>query len=338
MPAEPIIVEVKRGKSVESRHRVHVCVSDLEGNLLIRHGDETLPVFPRSAIKPIQAIPLVESGAADAFDLSPFQLSLACASHNGARLHADAVQAWLADLGLTESAMVCAGHWSINQSALIDQVTAGVVPSQRHNNCSGKHCGLLTLARHLGVPLEGYERPDHPVQQRLLGVLEAMTATRLDMASAGTDGCGIPTIPVPLGHLALGYANWADPSEQPVARREAIDSISQAIWDHPMAMAGEGRLCSVLNALRRTDGVDLLVKTGAEGVYCAALPGLGLGVALKAEDGATRASEGALMAVLDRMGLFDLVRPETRQSIDRLRHPTVTSWDGTPVGAINAVF
>ena len=138
--------------------------------------------------------------------------------------------------------------------------------------------------------------------------------------------------------MALGYANWADPSEQPIARREAIARISDAIWDHPLAMAGEGRVCSALNALKRTDGVELLVKTGAEGVYCAALPGLGLGVALKAEDGATRASEAALLAVLDRMGLFDLVRPETRQKINRLRHPTITSWDGAPVGAVNAVF
>jgi len=338
MPAEPIIVEVKRGKGVESKHRVHICVSDLEGNLLIRHGDETLPVFPRSAIKPIQAIPLVESGAADAFNLTPFQLSLACASHNGAPLHADAVEAWLMDLGLAERDLVCAGHWSINQPALIEQVQAGLVPSQRHNNCSGKHCGLLTLALHLKAPLHGYAKPDHPVQQRLLGVLEAMTATQLDMATAGTDGCGIPTVPVPLGHLALGYANWADPSEQPIGRRDAIDRISHAIWDHPLAMAGEGRLCSVLNALKRSDGVEVLVKTGAEGVYCAALPGLGLGVALKAEDGATRASEAALIAVLDRIGLFDLVRAETRPKIDALRHPIVTSWDGEQVGEIGSIF
>ena len=184
MPKEPVVVEVVRGQMVESSHRVHVCVTNLDGNLILRYGDETLPVFPRSAIKPIQALPLVESGAADAFGLTPFQLSLACASHNGEALHTNAVVAWLEQLGLSENSMVCAGHWSLRQHVLIEQVQNDKQVRQRHNNCSGKHCGLLTLAKHIGAPLHGYERPDHPVQQRLLGTLEAMTVTRLDMATA----------------------------------------------------------------------------------------------------------------------------------------------------------
>ncbi len=338
MPKEPVVVEVVRGQMVETSHRVHVCVSNLDGNLILRYGDETLPVFPRSAIKPIQALPLVESGAADAFGLTPFQLSLACASHNGEALHTNAVVAWLEQLGLSENSMVCAGHWSSRQHVLIEQVQNDEQVRQRHNNCSGKHCGLLTLAKHIGAPLNGYERPDHPVQQRLLGTLEAMTATRLDMAKAAVDGCGIPTIPVPLGHLALGFANWADPSEQPLARRHAIKQISNAIWDHPLAMAGTGRLCSRLNALHRSDAVDLIVKVGAEGVYCAAMPGLGYGLALKVEDGATHASEATLVAVLDRLGVFDTVSAETRDQINVLRHPGIKTWAGDKVGKVNVRF
>lgn len=350
----PLIIDVTRGSGVESRHRVHAVVSDCHGHVSLSYGDEGLAIFPRSAIKPLQALPLVESGAARALNLSPFQLSLACASHNGEPLHTDAVADWLNQLGVDEGQLICAGHWSINQAALIDQVRRrglseldglsgldelgsprSAMPTQRHNNCSGKHCGLLSLAQHMGAPMDGYWRADHPVQQQLLRTLQDMTHARLDMGQAGIDGCGIPTIPVPLAALARAFAHWANPVNQPKARQDAIEQISNAIWDHPLAMAGTGRYCSRVNALKRADGIDVLVKTGAEGVFCAALPSLGLGIALKVEDGATRASEVALTTLLDQLNLFADASNDTRALINTLKKPGITNWANDRVGEID---
>jgi L-asparaginase II len=314
----PVAVELWRGPAVESRHRVAVAVAESGGRVTARVGDAEVPVFPRSAIKPIQAVPLVETGAADAFALGDAELALACASHSGEPVHAERVAAWLARLGLTERDLACGAHAPLDREAARELRRAGGVPTPVHNNCSGKHAGMLTTAVHLGEPTEGYLDPAHPVQRRVRAVFEALMGAKL--GEPGVDGCGVPSWPLPLDRLAVAMANLC---ERPAAGR-----LFAAMRAHPDLVAGTGRLDTALMRARP----DLVAKGGAEGVHVAVLPDRGLAVAVKAEDGAARAADVALLAVLDRLvgGIVD--HPDLRPHAA----PAIQNVAGTTVGAIRA--
>ncbi|MFQ5785925.1 MAG: asparaginase [Alphaproteobacteria bacterium] len=299
---DEIAVEVTRGDRIESRHRASCAVADGSGRIVHRWGDVGQAVYPRSAIKSIQAIPLVESGAAERFDLSAAELALACASHGGEPMHIEAVEAWLARLGLGADDLECGAHPPSHAPSAEALWRSGATPNAVHNNCSGKHAGMLTTARHLGEPTAGYIRHDHPVQQRVARVIGEMTDVDMTRAPRGIDGCSIPTYAIPLGAFATAMARLADPAKLADGRADAIERIKAAIVARPEMVAGTGRFCS---ALIRESGGRIITKTGAEGVYAAALPDLGLGVALKVEDGAGRASSVALAAVLRRLGALD---------------------------------
>jgi L-asparaginase II len=328
----PVLVEVTRGDTVESRHRGSFAIVDGNGRVVLSAGDPELGVFPRSAIKPLQALALVESGAADAFALSDRELALACASHNGEDTHTGTVRDWLARVGLSARDLECGPHLPYDEPTAARMQRAGQDPERTHNNCSGKHAGFLTLARHLGADTAGYVAFGHPVQQRVLGVLEQMTG--LDDLSAcprGIDGCGVPTIRMPLGNLALAMARFADPDDQPERRQDAARRLRRAMAAEPHYVAGTGRVCTrVLEAL----GERALVKTGAEGVYCGAFPELGLGLALKCEDGAGRASEVMLIRLLERLGLLD---GPAGDALADLRAPELRNRAGTRVGEIRPI-
>lgn len=238
-------------------------------------------------MKPLQALPLVETGAADAFGLGPVELALACASHNGEPGHVAAVEDWLARIDCTVGDLEC----GVEQAHLDADPTA----TPAWNNCSGKHAGFLTVARHLDVDPAGYIRADHPVQELVRAALAETTRTALDPGEAGIDGCGIPVHPVPLHAIATAGAGFGSPTSWPARRADAARRLAAAMVAQPWHVAGTGRLCTDL--LAAADG-DVLVKTGAEGVQLAALPSLGLGIALKAEDGSRPASEVALGHVL----------------------------------------
>ncbi len=325
----PVMVEVTRGDMVESRHRGRAAVVDASGSVVMSWGDVEAPVYPRSAIKPLQAIPLVESGAADACGASDKEIAVGCASHGGERMHVDAVAAWLARVGLSTDDLECGGHAPGYGPASDDLVREGQPFGSVHNNCSGKHTAMLVTARHLGEPTKGYIDFTHPVQQRVIGVLEQMCGLDLAVAPRGTDGCSIPTLAIPLGNLALAFARFADPGDEvPPRRAEAIARISRAITAAPQMIAGTGRYCSTV--IRATQG-RALVKTGAEGVFCGAVPSLGLGIALKCEDGATRAAEIMMTALLMRLGVLD---DAIARSIDRgLREP-ILNRNGRTVGEV----
>jgi len=310
-PLGPITVEVTRGDLVESRHRAAFAVVDPAGRVVLSGGDIARPVYARSSAKPLQALPLVESGAAAAFDVSEAELALACASHTGEPRHVATVRAWLMRLGLGEGDLECGPQLPVHHATLLDFLQGGGTADAVHNNCSGKHSGFLTLARHLGAPTRGYIRYDHPVQQRILGVLEAMTGLDLGAAPRGIDGCGIPVIGIPLGNWALAFARLADPHDQPETRRAACARIRAAMTAEPFMVAGTGRFCT---RLMQATGGRVVAKGGAEGFYCAALPDLGLGVAIKAEDGADRAAEitlGQILRRLDVLGDGDTALLET---------------------------
>jgi L-asparaginase II len=326
--APPVLVEVARGAMVESVHRGRAVVADRQGHVAAHWGVVDAPVFPRSAIKPIQAIPLIESGAADALGLSDEEIALACASHNGEPAHTDRVAAWLARMGLSETELACGPQAPRKHRDRAALEAAGRQPGRIHNNCSGKHAGMLATARHKGEPTAGYHRLTHPVQQRVLGVLEQMSGQDLGPAPRGVDGCSIPTIATSLGGLAVAMARFADPADLPDRRIEAVLRIRRAWAGQPYMIAGRGRFDT---ALIETTGGRVLVKTGAEGAYCASLPALGLGLALKIEDGAGRASAVALTAVLQRLGALEA--GEVAALAARAR-PPVANWAGEEVGEI----
>lgn len=324
----PVLVEVTRGEAVESAHRGAIAAVDAQGRVVLSIGDIDRPVYPRSAIKPIQALPLIETGAAEAFGLSDAEIALACASHNGEQPHVDAVNAWLARIGLSATDLECGASLPATEAALRRLFRENGSATAAHDNCSGKHAGFLTVAQHLEAPTRGYVRAHHPVQQHVLGTLEAMTGLDLGDAPRGTDGCGIPVIGVPLGNLALAMARLADPRDQPERRQAACTRIRRAMAAHPFLVAGTGRFCT---RVIECCGERALVKTGAEGVYCAALGEHGLGVALKIDDGARRASEIVMGAVLVRLGVLDAA---ARGALADALHPAVLSRSGSRVGEI----
>ena len=300
--ANPVLAEVTRGDMVESRHRASLAVVDVTGRVILSAGAFEAPVYGRSALKPLQALPLIETGAAEAFALSDAEIALACASHSGEPRHIEAVSAWLERIGCTAADLECGPHLPYDEAATAALQRAGGEATALHNNCSGKHAGFLSVARHTGAPTEHYIRYDHPVQQRVLGVLESMTGLDLTAAPRGIDGCGIPVVAIPLGNMALAMARLADPRDQPEARQAACARIIKAMTAEPFMVAGSGRYCS--RALEHLAG-RAVIKTGAEGVYCGALPGQGIGFAIKADDGAARAAEAVVGQVLKRLGVLD---------------------------------
>jgi L-asparaginase II len=324
----PILVEVLRGSTVESRHRGCYAIVDAAGRLSAAAGDIERPVFPRSAIKPLQALPLIETGAADALGLGNDELALACASHQGEPVHVEKVRIFLAKAGLTVADLECGAHRPTNRAAAEALVRTGEAPSALHNNCSGKHAGFLATARHMDEPSAGYINRDHPVQQRVAAAIGEMMEYDVLAAAWGVDGCGIPSFAVPARALALGMARLADPSALTPSRRSAAVRIMAAMAAEPLLVDGSGGLTT---EVMRVAAPTVRLKPGAEAVFCAALPTLGLGVALKIDDGGMRAAQVAIMALLDRLGCFD---PDQRRQLEKHLHPGVKNIVGLRVGEI----
>jgi len=298
MNANPVLVEVTRGEMVESRHRGAVALVHSNGQTISGIGDVTRLIYPRSALKPLQALHLIESGAAAAYQLGEREIALACASHNGEEPHVAAVVQWLKRLGLDESALECGAHpprRSFDREALLSQ---GKKPGPAHNNCSGKHCGFLTAALHGEHPPQAYIAREHPVQQAVMTLIGELAGISLQEAPHGIDGCGIPVAGIPLDHLAMAFARFASGDGLSGGRASAARQVYDAMVNEPFMVAGTKRWCT--NAIEAGRGA-FIVKTGAEGVYCAAIPEAGIGVALKIDDGAHRASESAMGAVLSKI-------------------------------------
>ncbi|MDA8232598.1 MAG: asparaginase [Magnetospirillum sp.] len=326
----PVLVEVRRGDVVESFHRGAVAVADAAGRLVAAWGDTARPVYPRSALKPVQALALVETGAWGAYGLGTEELALAAASHAGSAIHTDRVAGWLRHIGLGAEALECGGHAPSDPAASRALAASDSPPSPLHNNCSGKHAGFLTVARHLRVPTRGYIRRDHPVQNLVAGAIGAMSGcVPVTAAPCGIDGCGIPVFALPLAGLAAAMARMAAPGGFPASRRAAAREIVAAMLSHPHLVAGRGRLCTeFMRAIPR-----IALKGGAEGVYVAIVPERGWGVAVKIDDGAGRAAEVAILAVLRRLGLL------AREDLDRLAArvaPPLLNVAGRRVGEIRA--
>ncbi len=322
----PVLVEVFRNQQIESRHRGAVVAIDANGKRLLEIGDVETLVFPRSALKPFQAIPLVEDGAVDHFAMSSAELALSCASHNAEPVHIAALDQWMARVGLSPDDLECGVAWPGYQPAAHAMVAQHQPVGRQHHNCSGKHTGMLTLARFHGVPLAGYSDYHHKTQQLWMAVLQSLTG--LDVASLpwDLDGCGLPALALPLTSLAQAYAQLAGEGDS-AKRGDAIQQITTAMRQHPELVAGTGRCCTAI--MQQLD--DVTVKTGAEGVFGAVSHRHGVGIALKIDDGATRGSEVVLGAVLRKLGL---IHEDNYQALGRHFFPDVINSQQRVVGAV----
>jgi L-asparaginase II len=321
--SNPVLVEVLRGTVVESRHAGAIAVADADGRFLLALGDVERLIFPRSAVKALQAIPLVESGAADAFGLSDEELAVVCASHSGDEVHIEAVRSLLAKAGLDESYLACGAHWPVSEQASRAMIQSGRRPQAIHNNCSGKHAGMLAASVHLGFNPRGYERPEHELQVMIGRIISETCGTALDRDGMAVDGCSVPTWSLPLSALAQGFARLGTGQGLSPTRARAAERLRRACFAAPALVAGEGRFDTiVMSGL----APHVLSKGGAEGVHCAALPGFGLGIALKIDDGAKRGTERALAEVIAAL------LPKARRVLAEQLEGEVFNWRGTSVG------
>lgn len=319
--AAPILVEVTRAGCVESRHRGSVAVVDADGAGRLELGAVDRPVPPRSAVKALQALPVVASGAADAAGMDDRALALACASHSGEARHLARVADLLAAVGRGMEDLACGAAWPLGEQAARDLARSGSSPTPLHSTCSGKHAGFLALARTLGVDASGYTDPGHPVQVEVRAAIE--TTTGASLGEPLVDGCSAPTWPIPLRDLARGFARFGTGTGLSTGFADAAGRLRAAVAAEPWFVAGTGRFCTEVMTVT---GPRAFVKFGAEGVFTAALPDLGLGVALKVDDGATRACEVVMAAILARL-LPDL-------DLTRFTHPPIRSWRGEEIGGL----
>lgn len=336
----PVLVEVWRGNTVESVHSGAFAVLDAEGTVVASLGDIHRPIFARSAVKLLQALPLVSSGAADRLALTDAELAIACGSHTGEPAHASTAAAMLAKAGVDAGVLECGAHWPYVDAVARDLAARGALPTALHNNCSGKHAGFVCLGCLMAGPgdpqalrgfLSGYVQPDHPVMREVTAALQQTTGCDLSSAPRGTDGCSIPTFGIPLANLARAFARAGTGVGLSPEHASAATRLRRAVARAPFMVAGTGRFDTrVMERL----GERVFCKFGAEGVYCASLPERGLGVALKMDDGNTsRACEVVMAALIET-----LVRLDDAEAVfmRELSDVTLTNWNGIRVGSLRA--
>jgi L-asparaginase II len=313
---------VTRGGIVESRHTGAWAVADAAGAIIRAAGDIDGPVFPRSAVKAFQCLPVIESGAADAYGFTDEEIALACSSHNGEPEHVRVARAMLAKAGENEAHYECGAHWPLEIEAHHAVVRGGGSALPVHNNCSGKHAGMLALAQKLGADHRGYVKGEHAVQRAIARTMGDICGIDLDRQPVGIDGCSVPTWATPLRNLAAGFARLTG---RPAGRR-----IIAAVRAHPFMVAGTGRFdTALMQAVPR-----VFAKTGAEGVYCACVPHAGLGIALKSDDGAGRAAEMALAHILASL---DCWAADEKARLETFSHRPLENWRKFTVGELRAV-
>lgn len=330
MTKNSILVEITRGDLVESTHRGAFVVCDSSGRIVLADGEIDQHVFPRSAVKALQALPLIESGAADAYAFGAEELALACASHNGETRHVATARGMLEAAGLDETALECGPQPPRRPDDQVALHHDRLQPGAVHNNCSGKHAGMLALARHLGADCQGYVEREHPIQREVRAALECVCGATAGEHECGIDGCSIPTYALPLRSLAGGFARFGTGDGLGPERAKAAARLRDSVAAAPFMVAGTGRFCT---QVMETLGTRAFVKTGAEGVFCAAFPEQGFGVAVKIDDGASRASEVIMAALIRR---FVTLSADEERRLESWLYPTIRNWNGLAVGEIRA--
>ncbi|MGB7335022.1 MAG: asparaginase [Salaquimonas sp.] len=331
------IIEVTRGNAttqyLESLHAVDIIVADASGKIVETWGDGERAVFPRSANKALQALLLVESGAADAYGFAARHLALACSSHNGEVMHTDTAREMLAKAGLEETCLECGAQLPFLAHDVQSLAEQGIPVSAIHNNCSGKHSGFVSLAKYQGLAIKDYVKFDHPLQKQIAGVLESVTGAKHGADNYGIDGCSIPTYEIPMKNLAIAYARFGAGEDGSTSRSKAMIRLRDACMAHPEIVAGSQRFDTELMAAL---GTRAFVKTGAEGVFTIAVPETGMGAVLKCRDGTTRAAEVACARIVESIlqkSDSGLSETETR-ALKRLTNPDLKNWNKIKVGEI----
>ena len=328
------LVHVIRGGLVESIHRGDLAVVDWQGNLTYSVGAPKDKVtFIRSSSKPIQALTVVESGATEHFGLSEAEIAMMCASHGGEDGHVNTVRSILSKIGLGEDALQCGTHLPSHKPTGEAMLQAGLKPTEIHCNCSGKHSGMLTLCRYMGWDISNYTEVDHPVQRAMLKKMARFAGMPAEDIEIGTDGCGVPVFGLSVYHMAKAFARLAKPSELTPGEQAAAVTVTRAMMRHPFNVAGSGRICTDLMAA--ADG-RVFAKSGAEGVYCAGVPELGIGIALKTEDGnGARCSAPAIVEALRQLGVLNV---EMLAKLKSQANPTLYNHRKQAIGEVSAVF
>lgn len=323
----PLIVEIYRGPVMESSHQVMAVVADERGLVTGFFGNTDYLTPPRSSIKMLQALPFVESGAMEKFGLEEKMLALACSSHHGEKAHLLVAHQWMEKIKVSDAALHCGPSWPVHEGTLHEMIKKNLPRSPLIHNCSGKHLGLISTCLALGENPSGYAKYDHPSQIRLRKVLGEVMRVNLEKLPWGVDGCGIPTIAVPLQTLAIGMSHLlTSPVSQ--TRKQALQKILEACKRHPQLLAGTESFATVVN--ERTQG-RVILKTGAEGVYTGLLTEKGYAFALKVHDGNARAAEVAASWIVKQWG--GLTEAEF-QDLKSYTQPEVKNSRGEKVGEI----
>ena len=327
-----ILVEVTRGDLVECVHRGSVAVVDTSGALRAYAGDPELVTFMRSAAKPLQAMLLVESGAVDAFGLTPAELAVACGSHSGQPEHVEAVLGMLEKAGVDPSSLDCGVHPPLHTESRRGLYQSGEEPWEVHCNCSGKHAGMLAVCSQLGLDPQGYRDSGHPLQDRILELVASMASMEAGEIATAPDGCGVVVHGIPVMNMAYAFARLATGAGLSEARGAASRRVREAMWAHPLLVAGTGRLCTAINDL---PGDRFVSKSGAAGVYCVGDGESGLGIAVKTEDGDGRAAGMVAVEAARQLGLLAEVESE---ALETYRIMPNKNLPGDAVGQIRPRF
>jgi L-asparaginase II len=337
--AEPL-VEVKRGSITESRHRGHIVVVDPEGKIVASLGAPEYVTYLRSSAKPFQAVPLLITGAAEHFGFTDREVALACGSHNGEPIHTELAASMLKKIGLGPEALHCGAHEPYGAEAALELRARGEQPNALHNNCSGKHVGMLAVALHLGASIDNYEKPENPVQKAIADVVSQFCGVAVTDMAVGVDGCGVPVFGITVKAMALAYARLVSPPESfDQKTRAACERIVRVMSTYPELIGGTSDRLDT--ALMRAAPQRLVSKVGAEGVYTAGIKPSeewphGLGVALKIEDGDDKRARPTV--VIESLRQLGVLRDESLEAVAKYAFFPVKNRPGDVVGEISASF
>ena len=336
MNVSPRLLLVRRGREQESFHCGRAVVVNASGETVLAIGDVEARAFPRSAIKPLQAVPLVASGAAEKFGLTDAEIALACGSHGGSLLHVATAQSILKKIGSSANDLECGVHWPLDSDESRALAARGEKPTALHNNCSGKHCGFLAVGAVRGLDTVGYVDASHPIMREVTNAISLMTSVELDESRACVDGCAIPAFSLPLVSVATGFARLGTGEGLSPSLASSVARIRTAIVQNPLMLSGKGRADTRI--IEVCQG-EVFVKSGAEGVMAASIPALGYGLAVKIDDGAQRAATAVmanlLLQVLQKHGIAPANAIEALTG--HARFP-IKNWNGTTVGSVEPVF
>ena len=340
IPNAESLVEVKRGSITESRHRGYIVAVEPDGNIVASLGDPRYVTFLRSSAKPFQALPLLLTGAADHFGFTDREVALACASHNGEPIHTEIAASMLKKIGLGPEALKCGVHEPYSVEAAAELRARGEEPNVLHNNCSGKHIGMLAVALHIGAPIENYDSPESPVQKAIADVVSEFTGVPVTDMAVGTDGCGAPIFGITMRAMALAYARLVSPPANfDQATRDACERIVRVMTTYPELIGGTSQRLDT-EVMRAARG-RVVSKVGAEGVYTAGVKPCeewprGLGVALKIEDGDDKRARPTV--VIEALRQLGVLRDESLEAVAKYAFFPVTNRRGDVVGEISASF